>query len=135
MPEAEESAATEIGPVDIRIPPVPSLIRVTRLAASGMASLMGYTVEEIEDIKIAISEVMIALIEHGDGAPVELSLRANSDEFLVLASTEAENLDLNHPDLVLCQTVLRGVCASHAIAVTNGRAQISASVSPMRHPD
>ncbi|MHB1091084.1 MAG: hypothetical protein ACYC0U_08520, partial [Ilumatobacteraceae bacterium] len=66
-----------IGPVEIRVPPDPSLSRVLRLAASGMASLAGFTVDEIEDIKIAVSEVLIALIEHGDSQSVEMQFEVD----------------------------------------------------------
>ena len=55
------------GPILLRFPAEPSLSRVLRLAAAGLASLGNFTVDHIEDIKIAVSEVLIALIEHGSG--------------------------------------------------------------------
>ncbi len=142
---AEVSTAgsgTVIGPVRLSVPPEPSMSRVARLAASGLASLGGCTVDEIEDIKIAVSEVLIALIEHGEGAAVELEFElveqgrptadgplGTSNAFVVRGRSEVSVFDLAHPDLVLCRTVLEGVCASHDIRLVDGTARISASVA------
>ena len=69
---SERSAAGSIGPVLIRLPPDPSLSRVLRLAAGGIAAMGAFNVEETEDIKIAVSEVLLALIEHGCGQPIDI---------------------------------------------------------------
>ena len=34
--------------------------------------MAGFTVDQIDDIKIAVSEVLLALIEHGGGASIEI---------------------------------------------------------------
>lgn len=132
---------TVIGPVRLSVPPEPSMSRVARLASSGMASLAGCTVDEIEDLKIAVSEVLIALIEHGDGGRVDLEFEfvprgssttgALDDQpaFVVRGSSPVERFDLSHPDLLLCRTVLDGVCAAHAIELVDGAARIVASVA------
>lgn len=51
--------------VHLRIPASPEFIVVARLAVSGVASRMNFTVEEIEDIKIALSEACTNAIQHG----------------------------------------------------------------------
>jgi anti-sigma regulatory factor (Ser/Thr protein kinase) len=112
----------------MRVPPEPTMSRVLRLAASGLASLAGRTIDEIEDIKIAVSEVMIALVEHGEGQPVEIQLIADPASFTVRGRTAVTTFDVNHPDLVLCRTVLAGVGAEHGIEVIEGFAEIWASV-------
>ena len=123
----ESSNGRVLGPVVVRLPPEPSLSKVLRLAASAMGALGGYSVEEIEDVKIAVSEVMIALVEHGSGNEVEISLSIDTD-FIVRGSTESADFDADHPDLLLCRTVLEGVSAAHGIAVKDNEAQIWATV-------
>ena len=118
-----------IGPVEIRVPPDPSLSRVLRLAASGMASIAGFTVDEIEDIKIAVSEVLIALIEHGDGKPVDVQFEVDSQSFKLRGRSIVEKFDVNHPDLALCRSVLAGVCSSHTIDLVENQAHIWAEVT------
>lgn len=116
-------------PVEIRVPPNPSLSRVLRLAASGMASLAGFTVDEIEDIKIAVSEVLIALIEHGGGEPVDLQFEVDEHSFKLRGRTVVDSFDLKHPDLLLCRAVLAEVCASHNIDLIESQAHIQAEVT------
>ena len=117
-----------MGPVHLRVPAEPSLSRVLRLAASGLASLTDFDVDEIEDIKIAVSEVLIALIEHGDLQPVEIEFTVDQTGFVVRGRTAVSEFNVSHPDLVLCRTVLAGVCAEHAIDHVDGHAEIRAVV-------
>lgn len=118
-----------IGPVDIRLPPNPALSRVLRLAAAGIATMAGFTVDEIDDIKIAVSEVLLALIEHGGGDQIEVQLTVEERSFTVRGRTAIDHFDVEHPDLVLCRTVLAGVCASHGIELIDDHAQIWAAVT------
>lgn len=120
------------GPVILRVPAEPTMSRVARLAASGLASLAGCTVDEIEDIKIAVSEVLIALVEHGTGGRIDIQFDGRDDEFVVIGRAAFEEFDLDHPDLRLCRTVLAGVCARHEIDARDGVAQITAAVALVR---
>jgi len=125
--EVQRSGATFAGPIELRLPAEPMMSRVLRLAASGVASLSGYSVAEIEDIKIAVSEVLIALIEHGDGNAIDVRLVVDSDAFVVEGATEVRGpFDLAHPDLRLCRTVLAGVCTEHVIEHIGSVAKITA---------
>lgn len=117
------------GPVDIRVPPDPAFSRVLRLAASGIASLTSFTVDEIEDIKVAVSEVLLALIEHGAGDVIEIRMTSDEDSFVIDAITAVEGFDTEHPDLQMCRTVLSGVCSTHRVEVTDEQARIHATVS------
>ena len=118
-----------IGPVELRLPPDPTLSRVLRLAASGIAGMAGFTVDEIEDIKIAVSEVLLALIEHGGGKTIEIRFMVEDQSFSVRGQTAIEAFDADHPDLLLCRTVLAGVCTQHGIELVDDRAQIWAAVA------
>lgn len=121
--------SSPIGPVEIRVPPDPSLSRVLRLAASGMASLAGFTIDEIEDIKIAVSEVLIALIEHGNNQPVDVQFEVDSHSFKLRGRSSVVKFDTDHPDLLLCRSVLAGVCSSHTIDLVDNQAHIWAEVT------
>ena len=63
-----------IGPIELRLPPDSQLSRVARLAGSAMAALAGFDVGLIDDVKLAVSEVFLALIEHGSGDTVSLTI-------------------------------------------------------------
>ena len=117
------------GPVQLVMPAEPGLSRVVRLAASGLASLTGFSVDEIEDIKIAVSEVVITLVEHGDGAPVELDFAARDDAFVVHGRTRVDEFDPDDPDLELSRTVLDEVCSEHGSRFAEGHAEVWATVT------
>ena len=116
------------GPVEVRVPADPAMSRVLRLAASGLASLFGFDVDQIEDLKIAVSEVLIALVEHGYGDFVDVSFFVDGGVFVVSGVTEVADFDLDHPDLQLCRTVLAGVCTEHDIKIVGDTAKITATV-------
>ena len=118
-----------IGPVELRLPPDPTLSRVLRLAASGIAGMAGFTIDEIEDIKIAVSEVLLALIEHGAGKSIEIELMVEGQSFTVRGQTAVDTFDTEHPDLQLCRTVLASVCTRHGIELVDDQAQIWAAVA------
>ncbi|MFZ5974269.1 MAG: ATP-binding protein [Bacillota bacterium] len=48
--------------VTLRIPAQPEYLLVVRLTAAGLANRMGFNVEEIEDVKAAVAEACIMLM-------------------------------------------------------------------------
>jgi len=48
--------------VRLTMPAVPQLLRVARLTAAGLAGRLGFTFDEIEDVKIAVDELCFALV-------------------------------------------------------------------------
>lgn len=129
MSDDTSASVSSIDPIALVLPPRPELSRVARLASSALASIAGCTVDEIEDIKIAVSEILIALIEHGEQRTVRLEFSFDADTFVVVGTTVTESFDLDDPDLGLCRTVLEGVGATPLIAVVDGTAWITASVA------
>jgi serine/threonine-protein kinase RsbW len=52
--------------VRLTMPARPDLLRVARLTAAGLANRVGFNVDEVEDVKIALDELCFSLL--GDGA-------------------------------------------------------------------
>ncbi|MGG1679214.1 anti-sigma B factor RsbW [Neobacillus sp. NRS-1170] len=50
--------------IEMKIPAKPEYVGIIRLTTSGIASRMGYGYEEIEDVKIAISEACTNAVQH-----------------------------------------------------------------------
>lgn len=117
-----------IGPVEIRLPADPQLSRVARLAASGLGAMAGFDVALIDDVKIAVSEVLLALVEQGALGPICLTLHVDGPAFTIRGTTDTPSFDLNAPDLALCRTVLSGIAASHDVIYADGTAEIWAVV-------
>ena len=60
--------------VVLRVPAEVSFLYLIRLTTTGAAGEVGLTVEELEDLKIAIDELCTVVIEAGDGEALELVL-------------------------------------------------------------
>lgn len=59
--------------VEIRVPAKPQYVSVIRLAVSGLASRLGFTYDEIEDLKIATGEAVTNVVHHAyDGEEGEV---------------------------------------------------------------
>ena len=56
------------------MPASPDLLRVARLTAAGLANRVGFNVDEVEDVKIALDELCFGLLGDGAGAG-QLDLR------------------------------------------------------------
>ncbi len=67
--------------IDLKIPPRPEYISVARLIAAAVAARQGFTYDEIEDLKVAVSEACTALIQsQGDsGEPIALHFVEEAD--------------------------------------------------------
>lgn len=115
--------------VRLHVPADPAMSRVVRLTVGGVASLAGFTVDEIDDARLVASEVLLALVEHGAGAEIDITLVATESAFEVSARTAVEHFDLEDPDLVLCGVVLASVGADHGIEFVEGGAHVWASVA------
>ena len=50
--------------VEIRIPSKPQYVSVIRLTISGIATRIGFSYDQIEDLKIAVSEAVTNVVQH-----------------------------------------------------------------------
>ncbi|HLY04045.1 MAG TPA: ATP-binding protein [Candidatus Cybelea sp.] len=66
--------------VELRIPSRPEWVALARLAAATVANRLHFSIEEIEDVKLAIAEACTAVIQHeGHGEFIDLTCEALSD--------------------------------------------------------
>jgi serine/threonine-protein kinase RsbW len=74
--------------VEFSIPSDPTYVRVARLVTGDMAERAGFSVDELDDVRLAVDELCAMLI--GDArAPLELRLQALDGELVVEAKTAA----------------------------------------------
>ncbi len=62
------------GEVRLEVPASPEFLRVARMMAAGVASRLGFTLEEVDDLRIAIDELCFSLVGR-NGRPGTISLR------------------------------------------------------------
>ena len=74
MPDAEDVVATTTGDhIRLVLPAEPDYGRIARVAASSLALRLGFSFAEIEDLRIAIDEMVILLLRP-EGAPGEITI-------------------------------------------------------------
>ena len=64
---APEPSTEHLGTVELRIPSKPEWVAVARLAVAAIANRLPFSVEEIEDLKLAIAEACTICIQNGAG--------------------------------------------------------------------
>ena len=76
------SANVETSVVELRIPSKAEWVGVARLAVAGIASRLQFSIEDIEDLKLAVAEACTNCIQHG-GDSVAITCRIFSDKIVV----------------------------------------------------
>ncbi len=50
------------GEVRLELPAAPAFVRISRIMGAGVASRVGFTLDEVEDLRIAIDEVCFSMV-------------------------------------------------------------------------
>jgi serine/threonine-protein kinase RsbW len=66
--EEREDELRTGGDVRLIVPAAPEYLRLVRLTAAGMASRLGFTFDEVEDLRIAVDELCFHLLGDADEA-------------------------------------------------------------------
>jgi serine/threonine-protein kinase RsbW len=64
MTAAQHAAADLSDTVDLRVPADPAYLAVIRTATAGLAARLDLTLDEIEDLRIAVDEACALLLDH-----------------------------------------------------------------------
>jgi len=72
---------SSLGTVELKIPSKAEWVAVARLAIAAVASRLRFSVDEIEDIKLATAEACTNCIQHGsDADQIEITAEATASE-------------------------------------------------------
>ena len=97
--------------ITIRIPASPAYVQVVRLVVSGLASRLGFTIDDIEDLKIGVDELSAYLTgtQGRDGAlTIRFTVHRNRIEIAgvaELAATEKVRTELTELSRMILTTV------------------------------
>jgi serine/threonine-protein kinase RsbW len=107
----------ETTPVTVTFPAAPEYLRLARIATADAASRAGLDYEEIDDIRIAVSE-LCSLVSVDRGSTLELMFRVSEAGLTVegASRTGAATITPNE----LCAAIVDAVADEHSLDTTEG---------------
>ena len=92
-----------VSSVEVRLPSELGFEKVAMSTAAGVAQMMGFSPDRIEDLKTAVAEACINAIEHGNGMNqslrVGVALSTSETELEVKVSAEGTGSEIEEPGL------------------------------------
>jgi serine/threonine-protein kinase RsbW len=108
------------GPVELTLPADTRLVRLVRLVASGLASTAGFDVDDLDDLRIGVDEVLAALLEGGDGSPLSLRFRLDDSRIELEGETKSGGDPLEPDRLELSRQILEAFVDEHDLRLDGG---------------
>jgi serine/threonine-protein kinase RsbW len=103
--------------VELCIPADPVYVRIARLAAGDMGGRVGFSVDELDDVRLAVDEVCACLIAAG-GQSLELRMQAG-DRVLLIEARVPDAMWVTAPS-DLSEMLLRALVDSCVFTSQNG---------------
>lgn len=91
--------------ISLTLPGIPEFVSVARLTLSGIASRMGFPVDTIEDLKVAVSEACTNAMKHGCRLPKDhysVDYIVSDKELIIDVSDRGQGFledEVDQPDL------------------------------------
>lgn len=108
--------------IGIKIPASPVYLQVVRLVAAGLATRLGFTLDDIEDLKIAVDEMSAYFTgTNGREGTIEVRFVVHEDRLEISGSGEFASGEKVRTDLTqFSQMILDTVADSASLEQTNG---------------
>lgn len=97
--------------VTLSLPASHERVRLARLVAAGVAESVGFDLDEIEDLRIAVDELCVVLVDHGRASGLRISYRANGADLEIRGECRyvddvAESIELPRLTRQILETVV-----------------------------
>jgi len=79
--------------INIEISSNPKFVSIVRLTASGIANKMGFSIEDIDDIKVSLSEACTNVIKHTKAEKMTISFNLFEDRLEILVNDNGKGYD------------------------------------------
>ena len=110
------AAPADADTVSLQLPAQSRFIRIARLAGAGLANELGFGVDRLDDVRLAIGEACGLAVHSGAGSlVVRYELGATSIAVAVEAPIDGDGDRLDPDYLGLVEQVLSVACSSHSI--------------------
>ncbi len=116
---------TDVEGLSLRFPAKSGYLRICRLNAATCASELGFDVEELDDLRLAVNEaVSWVLADEEAGGEVEVSLRATGRELAVDVVRSGSELPRRELD-DLVHAILGATCERYSIDSSDEQRSVS----------
>ena len=123
LDERDEQLRTG-GDVRLVVPASPEYLRLVRLTAAGLASRLGFTFDEVEDLRIAVDELCFHLLGGADDDPsddsrtMDLVYSASPDSITITGRTGLPGAVPETSDL--SEQILDALVDEHEVSGSDG---------------
>jgi hypothetical protein len=112
--------------VRLAIPLDTRYVRIVRLVARGVGSAMGFNVEDVDDLRIAVEELCAALFDVSDGPALDLCFEIHDDRVDVEGRTVTmPTATLDAERFALSKQILSVACDGYSLKVDSGVAHFN----------
>jgi serine/threonine-protein kinase RsbW len=107
--------------VRLAVPATPEFLRLARITAAGLASRLGFTLDQVEDLRLAIDELCFGLTgPHGRDGMVRLRFVLREGSLEVEGTGEFEATATPAVALELSELILNALVDEHELTNDNG---------------
>ncbi|CAN5567721.1 hypothetical protein BH20ACT2_BH20ACT2_13050 [soil metagenome] len=112
--------------IRLALPAVPEYARIARLTVAGLATRIGFTYDEIEDLRIAVGEACSILLgDTGRTGTLTLTYEVAADEISVAATGDFADHEAPDEDtLALSAQILDAVVDEHELSTDHTRVRL-----------
>ncbi len=108
--------SAQVDEVKLSLPALPEYARIVRLTAAGLASRLGFTYDEVEDLRIAVGEACSHLlgVDGRDGTLI-VTYHLGPDQITIEAEGDFADGDVEDPSGDLSAQILEAVVDEHQL--------------------
>ncbi len=115
--------------VRLSLPASPDYVRIVRLAASGIATNLGFDVDELDDLRVAVGELANLTLEVCTAETLEVLFTIDGNVLRIEGSARAADGRVVELDS-LTRQILDAFLDTYAIEITDGRVCFSCTLRP-----
>ena len=120
LPEEVDGAQDDDTVVELRFPGRPEYLRLARLAAADTGARAGLSVDDLENLRIAVDEMTYAIMGERGTGEVSLRYRAHQGSVVIEGTCAAGPSDRPLELSELARSIVSEVVDEHTIGTDNG---------------
>ena len=115
--------------VRLSLPATPAYVRIVRLAASGIATNLGFDVDELDDLRVAVGELVNLTLEVCKPETLDVVFTIAGNEFQIEGSAPADDGRTVELD-ILTRQILDAFLDTYTIEIVDDRVCFTCTLRP-----